>query len=216
MKGKECLFLSSRLLIVTLFSTVFQLYHDSQCTYPCFSGLLLTSNPYNILSKSLAAFPHNRCQNNGQWLERNEFCRNDYHQSTERILAEPGIRPATSCSQVRSATNWAMGLGTRFSKDHAYFNTVIKTQNCVLNSWDHHIDFFPILQAQSKPDYSFPAIWPKKNEQNVRNFTEEQLQAGQQIIGLQYGSNKGASQAGMNFGKARMIIDWQFSNHILC
>ena len=27
-----------------------------------------------------------------------ESCRNDYHQSLERILGEPGIEPATSCS----------------------------------------------------------------------------------------------------------------------
>ena len=27
--------------------------------------------------------------------ERNEACLNDYHQSSERILAEPGIEPAT-------------------------------------------------------------------------------------------------------------------------
>ena len=33
--------------------------------------------------------------------ERNfESCRNDYHQSLERILGEPGIKPATSCSPV--------------------------------------------------------------------------------------------------------------------
>ena len=31
--------------------------------------------------------------------------RNDYHQSSERILAEPGIEPDT-CSQVRNATEW--------------------------------------------------------------------------------------------------------------
>ena len=31
-------------------------------------------------------FPHNYCQNNGQWRERNESCQRDYHQSTERIL----------------------------------------------------------------------------------------------------------------------------------
>ena len=29
----------------------------------------------------------------------------------ERILAEPGIEPLTSCFQVRKATEWAMGLG---------------------------------------------------------------------------------------------------------
>ena len=27
------------------------------------------------------------------------------HQSSERILAEPGIEPATSCSQVHNATD---------------------------------------------------------------------------------------------------------------
>ena len=32
-----------------------------------------------------------------QW-DRNESCRNDYYQSSERILAEPGIEPATVCS----------------------------------------------------------------------------------------------------------------------
>lgn len=63
------------------------------------------------------------------------------------------------------------------------------------------------IEVQSHPDYQGPAIWPKKSESHVRQFTEEQLKAGQQVISLQYGSNKGASQAGMNFGKARMIID---------
>ena len=52
-------------------------------------------------------------------------------------------------------------------------------------------------------------IWPRKNETNVRTFTKEQIQAGKQVISLQYGSNKGASQAGMNFGKTRTILDWR-------
>ena len=46
--------------------TVFQLYRGGQCTYPCFPGVLLTSTHHNILSKQLAAFPHNHCRNNGQ------------------------------------------------------------------------------------------------------------------------------------------------------
>ena len=96
---------------LTLFSTVFQLYRGSQCTYPCFPGVLLTSTLHNILSKPLGAFPYNHCQNNRQRWRRNESCRNDYHQSWERILAEPRIVPATSCSQVRNATDWAVGLG---------------------------------------------------------------------------------------------------------
>ena len=64
------------------------------------------------------------------------------------------------------------------------------------------------MQAQSRPGYGAPVIWPKKNDTNIRTFTDEQLQAGKQVISLQYGSNKGANQAGMNFGKNRMIIDW--------
>ena len=41
----------------TPFSTVFQLYHSGQCTYPCFPGFHLHSIPHNILFKLLAAFP---------------------------------------------------------------------------------------------------------------------------------------------------------------
>ncbi|KAL3882824.1 hypothetical protein ACJMK2_029195 [Sinanodonta woodiana] len=63
------------------------------------------------------------------------------------------------------------------------------------------------IEAQSRPDYNGPYVWPKKSEENRRTFTEEQLQAGQQVISLQYGTNKGASQTGMSFGKSRKIID---------
>ena len=49
---------------LTPFSTVSQLYHGNQCTYPCFPGVLLTSTIHNILSKPLATFPHNHyCKN---------------------------------------------------------------------------------------------------------------------------------------------------------
>ena len=49
-----------------LISTVFQLYRGGQCTYPCFSEVLLTSTLYNILSNPLAVFPYDHCRNNGQ------------------------------------------------------------------------------------------------------------------------------------------------------
>ena len=48
---------------------------------------LSTSTPHNILSKPLAAFPHDHCRNNRRRRERNELCHKDYHQSSERILA---------------------------------------------------------------------------------------------------------------------------------
>ena len=50
-------------------------------------------------------------------------------------------------------------------------------------------------------------IGPKESEQNKRNFSEEKLREGNSHIGLQAGYNKGASQAGQNFGKTRSILD---------
>ena len=41
----------------------------------------------------------------------------------------------------------------------------------------------------------------------MREFSAEQIAAGQNVIGLQYGTNKGASQAGMRFGGQRHIND---------
>lgn len=48
-----------------------------------------------------------------------------------------------------------------------------------------------------KAGFNGPTIGVKYADQNVRNFTEEQIVAGRQVTSLQYGSNKGASQAGM-------------------
>ena len=44
---------------LTPISTLFQLYHSGHSTYQCFPGVLLTSTVLNVLSKPLAAFPHN-------------------------------------------------------------------------------------------------------------------------------------------------------------
>ena len=54
--------------------------------------------------------------------------------------------------------------------------------------------------------YDGPTIGPKESAEQKREFTEEQLQAGKGVIGLQMGSNKGASQAGMTpYGLGRQI-----------
>ncbi|XP_044269922.1 myophilin [Tribolium madens] len=52
-------------------------------------------------------------------------------------------------------------------------------------------------------NYGKPSIGPKEAEKNERIFSEEKLKAGQTIIGLQMGSNKGANQSGINFGNTR-------------
>nr|ACH56840.1 calponin/transgelin [Simulium vittatum] len=51
--------------------------------------------------------------------------------------------------------------------------------------------------------YGLPSIGPKEAEKNTRQFSEEQMRAGQNVISLQYGSNKGATQSGINFGNTR-------------
>lgn len=47
---------------------------------------------------------------------------------------------------------------------------------------------------------------PKEARLNKRDFSAEQLKAGQNVINLQYGTNKGANQSGMAFGKHRSIL----------
>ncbi|GBP48070.1 Myophilin [Eumeta japonica] len=53
-------------------------------------------------------------------------------------------------------------------------------------------------------NYGKPSIGPKEADKNVRNFSEEQLKAGQNVISLQYGTNKG-QQSGISFGNRRQM-----------
>ncbi|XP_076606534.1 transgelin-like [Chaetodon auriga] len=53
-----------------------------------------------------------------------------------------------------------------------------------------------------------PNWFHKKAQENRRDFTDEQLSEGKNVIGLQMGTNKGASQAGMTgYGRPRQIIN---------
>merc|ERR1711973_409059 len=57
-----------------------------------------------------------------------------------------------------------------------------------------------------KQGFNGPVIGKKMATQNKREFDEATMKAGQSLIGLQYGSNKGASQAGMTaYGTGRQI-----------
>ena len=66
---------------------------------------------------------------------------------------------------------------------------------------------FALGRASYKhPEFKGPYLGPKPADENKREFTEEQLAAGQTIIGLQAGQNKGATQAGQNIGASRKIL----------
>jgi len=59
---------------------------------------------------------------------------------------------------------------------------------------------------QKKGSWDGPNIGVKIASENKRNFDDDVMKAGQSVIGLQYGSNKGASQAGMTaYGASRQI-----------
>ena len=83
-------------------------------------------------------------------------------------------------------------------------NILIFFINVIDNNQLFHLYF--IIKVESHPSYTGQRIWPRKSEANPRNFSAEKLRAGEAVISLQYGTNKGASQSGMNFGKKRMIL----------
>lgn len=56
------------------------------------------------------------------------------------------------------------------------------------------------------PEFRGPFLGPRPAEENRRQFTEDQLRAGEGMIGLQAGNNKGATQAGLNMGATRKIL----------
>ncbi|XP_047001197.1 muscle-specific protein 20-like [Schistocerca americana] len=60
--------------------------------------------------------------------------------------------------------------------------------------------------AYKHPEWPGPWLGPRPAEENRREWTEEQLRAGESVIGLQAGSNRGATQAGQNFGASRKIL----------
>uniref|UniRef100_A0A1I7XR54 Calponin-homology (CH) domain-containing protein n=1 Tax=Heterorhabditis bacteriophora TaxID=37862 RepID=A0A1I7XR54_HETBA len=61
------------------------------------------------------------------------------------------------------------------------------------------------LARKSNKLFGKPGLGPKEAEGEKREWTEAQLKAGQGVIGLQMGSNKGANASGLNFGNTRHI-----------
>ena len=86
------------------------LHRGGQCTYPFFPGVLLTSSPYNILSKPLTAFPHVTVDETTDSIERGM---NPLAMTLINPLKEywpsPGIGTATCCPQLRNAADRGTG-----------------------------------------------------------------------------------------------------------
>lgn len=75
------------------------------------------------------------------------------------------------------------------------------------NMWQVVLCLFALGRKAQINGYNGPALGPREAQRNTRDFTEEQLKAGQGVIGLQMGTNKMASQKGMSFGGQRHIAD---------
>ncbi|KAK3734913.1 hypothetical protein RRG08_038938 [Elysia crispata] len=86
-----------------------------------------------------------------------------------------------------------------FQIDSLYEKTNLVQVYCAIRNFG--------MEAESRPNFTGERFWPKKAEENKREFTDEQLKASKSVIGLQMGTNKGASQSGMTFGKQRMITE---------
>ncbi|XP_064595077.1 myophilin-like [Liolophura sinensis] len=126
----------------------------------------------------------------------------DFNSKTFQPAKIPAFVAARERERIGLFLNKAMEIGVPeanlFQTDYLYEKTCLVQVCACIRALG--------IEAQSKPHYRGPMMWPKKCEENRRNFSEEQLKAGQQVISLQYGTNKGASQAGINMGKRRMIM----------
>lgn len=85
------------------------------------------------------------------------------------------------------------------------FQTVDLYEN--QNLWQVVLALFALGRKAQANGYSGPALGPKEAQKNTRDFSDEQLKAGNTVIGLQMGTNKLASQKGMSFGGQRHIAD---------
>lgn len=73
----------------------------------------------------------------------------------------------------------------------------------------HIFDFFLLLycfKAYKHPEWRGPFLGPRPSEEHKREWSEAQLRAGEGVIGLQAGTNKGANQSGQSFGATRKIL----------
>jgi hypothetical protein len=66
---------------------------------------------------------------------------------------------------------------------------------------------FALGGLAQKNNFDGPVIGVKVADQNKRSFTKEILDKSKSVIGLQAGTNKGATQSGMTpYGASRQIM----------
>lgn len=69
------------------------------------------------------------------------------------------------------------------------------------------LSLFCLGRTANNKGFDGPVLGPKMADANKREFTEEQLAEAKNTVSLQYGSNKGATAAGVSMGGIRHIVD---------
>ena len=145
----EFVVFQTRFIDIMVFYTVFNVISFIMWQ-PVHLSMFSWSSLLSILSESLAAFQHNH-----SW-ERNDSCWNDYHQSLERILAEPWIR---TCDLLFSSP-LCYWLSYRARLLDFEFLLTIK-QPFASRDWFFLWQYFLVFQTQhslSKPYWIFHVV----------------------------------------------------------
>ncbi|KAL5104815.1 Myophilin [Taenia crassiceps] len=112
------------------------------------------------------------------------------------------LKPNEASQRLGKAMWKEMGVGSAsaFQTDQLYEMTNLPQVVICLSQLG--------VEAQAKPGYNGPeGYWMQRHTENRRTFTEEQLKAGESVIGLQMGYTGGANQSGINFGAHRRVTD---------
>jgi len=115
-------------------------------------------------------------------------------------LAKPSALPFKQMELIELFIRQAKQFGV---PDHELFQTVDLYEDQNL----HQVIICLQSLGRKAKAKGLLGFGPKEAEANPRTFSDEQMKAGEHVIGLQMGTNKGANQSGMTFGKQRMIND---------
>lgn len=149
---------------------------------------------YTILGEQPPNAPYEDILRDGQVLCR--FINKISPGVVPRINGGPG-----QFKLMENISNFQDGCKKLGVREIDFFQTVDLWERRNLSQVTNCLSALGSVLQRSHPH--LPQFGPRVSEENRREFTEEQLRAGESVISLQYGSNKGASQSGQNFGNSR-------------
>ncbi|KAG1690965.1 Calponin-3 [Nymphon striatum] len=130
--------------------------------------------------------------NKGMAIFKQEFIRNSVKANAEIYTRENIEFFLKACEKYGLKSHDLFQVNDLYEKKNPY--TVV---NCL----------YALGGLAQKKGFDGPTIGVKVSNKNVRQFSSEKLLQGKSVIGLQSGTNRGASQSGMTaYGTGRQII----------